>query len=205
MSASLSGMQSVAKARTNQAASEQLISLTRRLHAGDEEAFREFHEAYFDRLYQFLLVVTRGGEHEAREALQDTLLRVARYVRVFESEETFWCWLKAVARSAARDGARKRRRYLAVLQNFALAFGKSPDEPPIKEDGFLHALLEESLEELTPADRRLIESKYFGGSAVRDLAADTGLTEKAVESRLVRLRRGLRERILKRLRHPGTL
>ena len=45
--------------------------LTRRLAAGEEEAFREFHKNYFNRLYQFLLVVTRGQEHEAQEALQE--------------------------------------------------------------------------------------------------------------------------------------
>ena len=38
--------------------------------AGDEEAFREFHAHYFDRLYRFLLVVARGQEHEAQEALK---------------------------------------------------------------------------------------------------------------------------------------
>ena len=71
-------------------------------------------------LYQFLLVVSRGQEHEAREALQEMLLRVARSARVFDDEEAFWCWLKAVARNAARDGGRKQRRYLALLERFSL-------------------------------------------------------------------------------------
>src|SRR5690348_2963141 len=44
-----------------------ISSLTRRLASGDEEAFRRFHALYFDRLYRFLLVVSRGQEHEARE------------------------------------------------------------------------------------------------------------------------------------------
>ena len=42
-----------------------VAELTRRLAGHDEEAFREFHARYFDRLYQFLLVVARGQEHEA--------------------------------------------------------------------------------------------------------------------------------------------
>ncbi|HLP77611.1 MAG TPA: sigma factor, partial [Candidatus Paceibacterota bacterium] len=80
--------------------------LTKRVAGGDHAAFEEFHERYFDRLYQFLLVITRGEEHQAQEALQETLLRVARHARVFEDEETFWCWLKAIARNTARDGGR---------------------------------------------------------------------------------------------------
>src|SRR5262245_11289777 len=96
-----------------------IAGLTRRLAARDEQAFTEFHGRYFDRLYRFLIVLTRGHEQEAEEALQQTLLRVIRYARPFDSEEAFWCWLKAIARSTVRDAGRKQQRYSALLQRFA--------------------------------------------------------------------------------------
>jgi RNA polymerase sigma-70 factor, ECF subfamily len=178
----------------------ELSLLTRSLAHGDEEAFRRFHNLYFDRLYQFLMVVTRGQEEQAREALQETLLRVVRYVRVFQSEEAFWDWLKVVARNAARDGGRKRRRYLALLQNFA--GWRDESEQPSAEDGQLQAVLLECLDELEPLDRQLVGGKYLDGSTVKELSGQTGLSEKAVESRLLRLRRLLRETILNKLRTP---
>ena len=184
------------------AASDNTSALTRRLAVGDEAAFREFHAAYFDRLYQFLLVVTRGQEHEAQEALQETLLRVARYVRVFATEEVFWSWLKALARSAARDAGRKQRRYWAMLKDFALYWQSSRNEPASDTGGVLHGLVEESLTELEPDNRQLLEGKYFNGATVKELAEATGLTEKAVESRLLRLRRYLHEQLLKKLQEP---
>jgi RNA polymerase sigma factor (sigma-70 family) len=177
--------------------------LTRRLAAGDEEAFREFHDRYFDRLYHYLLVVARGQEQEAREALQETLLRVVRYARVFDDETAFWCWLKVVARSAARDGGRKRRRYFALLERFALRWSQNTHESGVGDNDSLRSLrsiLAESLEELPAVDRQLIEGKYLEGEAVKDLSARTGLTDRAVESRLRRLRLHLRERLLKKLR-----
>ncbi len=180
----------------------QVAVLTRRLAAGDEAAFREFHAQYFDRLYQFQLVLARGHEHEAQEALQETLLRVVRYVRVFDQEETFWCWLKMAARSAARDAGRKQRRYFALLENFARFWRNGAGDPALPEPGPLRSLLAESLDELSPADRRLVEGKYLDGAAVKELSAQTGLTDKAVESRLLRLRRQLRERLLKKLSEP---
>jgi RNA polymerase sigma factor (sigma-70 family) len=103
--------------------------LTARIRAGDEEAFREFHQRYFDRLYQFLIGVTRGREDEARDALQETMVRVVRYIRRFEDEEAFWSWLRAVARSAARDNGRRQVRYLGLLQRFALHLEQAADEP----------------------------------------------------------------------------
>lgn len=198
----LTGTKAVERVSTRDPTPSSVARLTRRLAAGEEEAFREFHALYFDRLYQFLLVVSRGNECEAQEALQQTLLRVVRYVRVFESEETFWSWLKMVARSAARDAGRKRQRYLALLRDFALRFQSPASEPHSDEAEWLRALLDEGLDELEPADRGLIEGKYLEGATVKELSLQAGLTEKAVESRLVRLRRQLRESVLKKLNAP---
>jgi RNA polymerase sigma-70 factor (ECF subfamily) len=181
---------------------DRIALLTRLLAKGDEEAFREFHALYFDRLYQFLLVVAEGREDQARDALQETLLRVLRYARVFEQEEVFWCWLKALARSAARDAGRKQRRYMALLRNFALLPREHCPETARDEEARMSALLAQSLEELDPEDRRLLESKYLEGETIRELSAQTGLSDKAVESRLSRLRRQLREKLLEKLRRP---
>lgn len=194
---SLNGTPTVADESASTAATD-IASLTARIRAGDEDAFRKFHRLYFDRLYQFLLVVARGREDEARDALQETLLRVVRHARAFQTEEAFWSWLKAVARSAARDGGRKHSRYLGLLQRFALHLEYLADEQPNQ----LSALLEESLDEMEPVDRRIIEGKYLQGSTVREIAAGTGLTEKAVESRLLRSRRRIRNTLLKKLQAP---
>ena len=124
------------------------------------------------------------------------------YAREFKSEEVFWCWLKVVARSAARDAARKRRRYFAVLErfsHFALRWHNGAGDPGLEAENELQAILAECLSELSGGDRRLIEGKYLDGAAVKELSAATGLTDRAVESRLLRLRRQLREMLLKKL------
>jgi RNA polymerase sigma-70 factor, ECF subfamily len=175
-----------------------IVSLTRRLADGEDEAFRQFQSLYFDRLYRFLLTVSRGDETQAREALQETLLRVARHARRFDDEEAFWNWLAAVARNAARDAGRKERRYSALLARFTQR--SQPAAPALGQEGALAVALEESVGELEPGGRQLIEGKYLDGQSVRELAAQAGLTEKAVESRLLRLRRQLREGILKKLK-----
>ncbi|HVS52074.1 MAG TPA: sigma-70 family RNA polymerase sigma factor [Opitutaceae bacterium] len=181
----------------NDAQPEEIVVLTRRLAAGDEAAFRAFHARYFDPLYQFLLVVSRGDTHAAQEALQETMLRVARRAREFDDEEAFWAWLRAVARNAARDGGRRRRRYFAVLERFGLV---ARDERNHEAD--LRALLEETLAELTPDDRELLAGKYLRGATVVELAEANRLTEKTVESRLLRLRRDLAERLRRKLGSP---
>ena len=195
--ASLNGIRAVPLVRATDAHAA-VAALTRRLAAGDEAAFREFHALYFDRLYYFLLVVTRGHEHAAQDALQETLLRVVRHAREFQTDDAFWAWLKVVARNTARDGGRKQRRYFALLERFA--FGR--DTAPPHEEQRLRTILEEALGEIDEADRALVEGKYLRGATVLELAQQTGLTEKAVESRLHRLRRALAERLREKLHAP---
>jgi RNA polymerase sigma-70 factor (ECF subfamily) len=174
--------------------------MTTAMAEGDDEAFRNFHSAYFDRLLRYLFVVTRGDEQAARDALQETLLRVVRHVRPFDSEEVFWSWLTSLARSAAIDAGRKRAGYWRMLLRYASFRVK---EPPIEvvADNSLDALLPIALQMLEPGERELIEAKYLGKSSVRELAARLGITEKAVESRLARARARLRKELSERLNH----
>lgn len=173
--------------------------LTAGLAAASEDAFREFHALYFERLYHYLLAVCLGSDDRAQEALQLTFLRVVRHARTFQSEDVFWCWLKALARSAARDAGRKQRRYAALIDRFASWWRLCEHTVPGDADP-LAGQLEVLLAELAPLDRQLIEGKYLAGESVRELAGHTSLTEKAVEARLSRLRQRLRERLLNNLK-----
>jgi RNA polymerase sigma-70 factor (ECF subfamily) len=174
--------------------------LTGRLAAEDEAAFHEFHAAYFDRLLRYLLVILQGDEAGARDALQETLLRVARHARRFETEAEFWGWLTVLARSAALDAGRKQSRYWAALKRFMLGRPEADwVDPFAARRAALHKSLEHGLQELDPIDRRLIEAKYFEQASVAELAIRNGLTEKAVESRLHRARQQLRSHLTKGL------
>ena len=175
-----------------------ISELTARMAEGEEEAFACFHDRYFDRLYRYLLVVTGGDEQGSLDVLQDTLLRVTRYVRRFQQEDAFWSWLTVLARSAARDRARRHQSYLKMLAGYARGFlGLEKSESPSRDaDAELRACVNASLAALDELDRRLIEEKYFGGKSVKDLARDSELTPKAIESRLLRARRMIKEQVM---------
>ncbi|MBT5705933.1 MAG: sigma-70 family RNA polymerase sigma factor [Verrucomicrobia bacterium] len=176
-----------------------VFELTTRMVSGDEEAFRLFHEHYFDRLYRYLIVVTGGNEQMALDGLQETLLRVVKYIRCFDRAEVFWSWLTVLARSAARDGARRQNSYLRMLTGYARGFlglREADAIEPINAEAELRACVDAALAALEEMDQALIEGKYFEGKTVKDLAANTGLTVKSVESRLLRARRTIKEQVL---------
>lgn len=178
-----------------------VAALTRGMSKGDEMAYRIFYDAYFDRLLRYLLVVTGGEEEAAREALQLALVRVTRHIKVFDAEEKFWSWLTVLVRSALTDERRKRGRYFAFLTRFA---SHSELESTVEYDGepdeTLGALLKAKLVSLPADEQQLIEQKYTARRSVREIAEECQTTEKAVESKLSRIRRKLKDAVLAELK-----
>jgi RNA polymerase sigma factor (sigma-70 family) len=166
-----------------------IANLTRRLAAGEEDSYREFYDLYGSRLYGYLFVVCRGDEGLAREVLQQTLIKVARYARAFDEEDIFWKWLTRLARSSWLDEVRKENRYLAALRR--LWNGKESEAHEAEESVAL--AMAKSMEELAEGDRELLRQKYVEGLSVKELAALSGSSEKAVESRLTRARNRMKE------------
>jgi RNA polymerase sigma-70 factor (ECF subfamily) len=186
-----------APASRPRAAAPDIAALTRALARGDEAAFREFYNLYFDRLLRYLLVVTGGNETAAREALASALVRVVRHVKPFDAEEKFWSWLTVLARTALADESKKQRRWFAFLEKFsrhAETINADADDGAAEET--LRGLLEKNVSSLPPDERELVAQKYFLRRSVREIAAGQQTTEKAVESKLSRVRRKLKDGIL---------
>jgi RNA polymerase sigma-70 factor (ECF subfamily) len=166
--------------------------------------YRLFYERYFHRLLRYLFVLTHGQEEAAREALQLTLVRVVRHIRNFDSEESFWSWLTVLTRSSVIDEGRKRRRYASLLDRFFRREQVAVDGADSQTETHLLELLETNLAGLPPDERELIERKYFAKESVKVLAEELNATEKAVESRLGRVRRKLKDLILGELHHETS-
>ena len=168
---------------------------------GDESAFHDFYRLYFHRLLRYLFVVAGGQEEIARESLQLAFVRVARHVRRFNSETAFWNWLAVLGRNCAVDELRKRNRHQSLLARF---FRQRPAGPDLKSDEageeLLH-LLEREIAGLPDDERLLLERKYVAEETARGLAEEFRITEKAMESRLLRIRRKLKAVMLDRLKN----
>ena len=177
--------------------------LTSRMLRGDEEAYREFYALYGHRLFRYLLVVTSGQEESAKDALQQTLLRLVRHIRRFESEEELWSWLTVLARSAAKDQRRRRLTYQALLGRFYEQKNQTVDSDPGFE-GRLNDALDASLKTLPEEHRQLLDLKYITRASVKNMATQLKTTEKTIESRLVRLRQRLRAEILDKLKNEDA-
>jgi len=78
------------------------------LHRGDPEALAAMLTRYQNRLYRFLLRLTRQPA-EAEDLFQQTWLRVAERHRQYDPRHSFEAWLFTVARNLAMDHLRRAR------------------------------------------------------------------------------------------------
>ena len=178
--------------------------LTMALRSGDEEAFRWLHNTWNVRLFRYCFVVACADEVLAGEIAQATYIKVFRHIRELPDEEALWNWMARAARSAASDMRRTGGRYQSALARFRERFrlaGKPGEEAPATGyDKQLLEALDAVVKELPDEDRALLDSRYFEGIPLGAIAVSRATTERAIEGRLARLRRRLRELIQRELR-----
>jgi len=178
-----------------------ITGLTVALVAGNEASFGIFYEHYYDRLFRYLIVLTRGDEPRTRDLLQVTLVKVVRAIKPFAEECQFWRWLKTVARNTFFDSIRLASRAPNLIPLFETDAGHAQAPSDDHEERLLLEALDACLSELAPPDRELVEACYLRNLGQQEAAKQLDTTAKAVESKLARIRHKLRLAILKRLRH----
>lgn len=178
--------------------------LTARMKDGDEAAFSVFYERYCDRLFRYLIVLTRGDEDRSRDLLQATMTKVVRSVRRVADERQFWNWLAAIARNCFVDALRKARRTPQVVPLLPEDAPAMPSAVAADDDAPLFDALENCLAAMGVEERELIEAFYFKEGSHESVARERQTTPKAVESKLARVRQKLRAAILKRMHHENS-
>lgn len=175
--------------------------LTSGVRRGDEAAFTRFHELYGLRLYKRLLALAHGSETDAREVLQMVMIKLVKRFEVFDVENRLWAWLCTVTRNSYLDYYRGQKREPRFVKLEALA----PDlAEGSQTDDRLAAALRASLEELPAEDGELLRAFYLDRRSLSELAVEAGQSYKAIESRMTRLRRRVKEKLLTHLQNEST-
>ena len=164
---------------------------------GDEAAFREFYERYHHRLFRFALVLGRGDETLAHDAVQSAFVTAAKKIRAIESEEHLWNWLARVARQQLAKSWRQRRQDSAVISMADLPECVDGAEP----DSVLEESLDAALLTMDAGECELVEWFYFDQLSHKEIAERLGATPKSVSGRLERARAKLRSAIARKLSH----
>jgi len=151
-----------------------------------EATLRVFRET-LPELYAFVARRCGGDRSLAEDVTQEAWLRAIEAWRRSGPPREPVAWLKTTAANLLRNELRAsvRRGASSAVPPDTLA---APAEPERDDED-----LRQGLERLPRDDARLIEQFHVNGSSTRELARESGASERAIEGRLRRARQKLRD------------
>jgi RNA polymerase sigma-70 factor (ECF subfamily) len=175
-----------------------------RLSAGQDTALNDLMERHATPVFHFLYRLT-GNEDDANDLAQETFVRIFKSHGNFHPDQKFASWLYAIAANLARNHFRWRGRHPTVsleMENTetrqTLGSTLPANSPAPSEETLVHERAEavyEAVNRLPEDLRAAIVLCEWEDRSVAEAATILQTTPKAVESRLYRARRLLRENL----------
>jgi RNA polymerase sigma-70 factor (ECF subfamily) len=152
----------------------------------DEREVREAYAAHSGELYGFA-VRSLGDRGLAEEAVQETFLRAWRAGERFDPElGSLRTWLFAILRNVVIDLGRARAARPAI------AAGSPEDAHEPLEQILLSWQVEEGLRRIGDQHRQVLVETYYKGRPYAEVAAEIGVPEGTIKSRVYYGLRALR-------------
>ena len=175
--------------------------------ARDRKAAAEFVEMFADDIYSFVWNRLTPKVEPVDDLVQETFLAAWAALKGYTGEAPLRQWVLSIARHKVNDYYRGTFRWnLESLENEEFPL-------PAVETESIEALLlraeqqeriSATLAEIRPEYAVLLRWRYWDQQSARDMAAETGKTEKAVERMLARARQEFRDRWLASKGNPDA-
>ena len=164
------------------------VLVQRFLDTGDQTAFRRLVERHQERIFGYLLGMVRDREI-ANDLFQDTFLRVLSALRreraSYTHQDRFLPWAMRIARNAALDHLRSRKKWQDVGsgadEDDTSYWDRLADADIVHTDDQLHdlergAFLDACIERLPPEQREVLLMRHEGDLTFREIAEITGVS-----------------------------
>jgi RNA polymerase sigma-70 factor, ECF subfamily len=173
-----------------------------RLRTGHDAALNGLMERHSEKLFHYLIRVLQN-EEDAADVAQEGFVRVYQHREKFKADQKFTTWLYAIATNLARDRLRWRSRHPAVgldevsSDGVPVADGTSEERTPrhVLEAAELSEMVRRAVAELPEELRVPFVLAQYEGLPQAQIAAILSCSIKAVETRVYRARKQLRDKL----------
>ena len=158
-------------------------------------AMERFQTAYTP-LLRYIIAPILPDERDREECLSDVLLQVWDSIGTFDpTRATLTTWLTHLARNAALNRRRgnEHRREGGTLDEAMPDAADGPEQSLLKAEAA--RVLWAAVERLGRRDRELFLRKYYYYQPTAQIAAESGMTVRAVEGKLYRIRKHLQSEL----------
>jgi len=153
--------------------------------------------AHRSRLNAAVWLVVRDA-HLAEDVFQELMVKAVARLEVFDAEAHLLAWSRVTARNLALNLVRQRNKGWVVLDEETLELIDA-DWGSSHAPGLRVEALQDCLETMPDAPRRMLDLRYAEGHSCEEVARICGVKLDAVYQRLSRLHRALRECVEQKL------
>ena len=183
------------------------LELARQSASGDQAAFGELYERYFERLFDFA-ARTVADRDLANDVVQNTFVKAWRNLQGREAPEHVKAWLFRIARNEAIDEVRRGKRLQTLDAGDDGDEGPAFDRPDTSEldqpgEAFEHAemaqLVRQAASALNPREYTLLDMHVRQELSAEEMASVLGIRTGALYTKLSRLRSAVEEAVVSKL------
>lgn len=148
---------------------------------------------HYGPLMRYIIAPILQNPQDREDCLSEVSMRVWEKIGQFDGEKgSFHAWLTAITRNTALNHARKASGSSAEeLSESTPSPDPTPEETLLKKER--QEALKTALNRLSYKDRLLFYRKYYYRQSTAQIAAELGMTERAVEGKLYRVKKQLRK------------
>ncbi|MFU0832122.1 MAG: Sigma-70 family RNA polymerase sigma factor [Oscillospiraceae bacterium] len=168
---------------------EIIRSIRERNEQGVDELLRHYAP-----LMRYIIAPFLPNEQDREECLYEAAMRVWEKIDQYHSERGKWnAWLTALTRNTALNKARQRLsgKNAQALSEEMTSSEPTPEETILQRER--KAAIQKAIGQLPPQSRTLFYRKYYYLQSTAQIASEMGMTQRAVEGRLYRLKKALRD------------
>ncbi len=149
---------------------------------------------HYSPLMRYVIAPILSDVRDAEECLSEAALRIWEKIDLYDGQKGPWkAWVTAVTRRVALNKLRTVRESAGELHEGVPSAAPTPEEELLQKEQL--AALQAAIGKLDYEDRILFYRKYYYRQSTRQIAAELGTTERAVEGKLYRLKKQLRREL----------
>ena len=167
-----------------QANREIVDEIVRRAQAGDQSAFAELYERYYDQIFRYVSFKC-GSRLEAEDLTGEVFLRMLESIDKFRFQGfPFTSWLYRIAHNLVVDNFRRKGRKPTVPLDKVLHFSSEKDGEMENQAQIIWSMGEvvEAMSSLTDLQREVITLRFVAGLSIAETADAVGRKENAVKA-----------------------
>ena len=167
-----------------QANREIVENVVRRAQAGDQSAFAELYERYYDQIFRYVSFKC-GSRLEAEDLTGEVFLRMLESIDKFKFQGfPFTSWLYRIAHNLVVDNFRRKGRKPTVPLDKVLHFSSEKDGEMENQAQISWSMDEvvEAMTSLTDLQHEVITLRFVAGLSIAETADAVGKKENAVKA-----------------------